>query len=147
MRYGATLLIILSLLASCSTVLPESSAYKAVAGTWRLYESGNNPSGGFDYVVKSVSASSSQTIKLKANGRFKADGYDPLFVSLYTPIRAYRVEKIATDTHIYSFIYRDKRRGKGQYSEVRQGLILKNDTLRLNPSCVEGCHFSFVKVK
>ena len=143
MREHVTLSIILSLLPVCPAALTQSSAYEPVAGTWRLYEIGNDVSGGFNYTVKPIRSSPAQTIKLGRKGQFRTNINDPFFKSLYSSVQTYRVEKIADDT--YSIVYQTKRHGKSL--EFRQGLKVRNDTLQLNPLCSEGCHFSFVKVK
>ncbi|SFF19056.1 hypothetical protein SAMN05216167_13425 [Spirosoma endophyticum] len=143
MRDQAILLIVLTSLAFCSAALHQGSAYEPVVGTWRLYETGNDRSGGFNYVVQSVSESPAQIIELGSEGKFKTNVSDPFFKSLYSSVRTYRVERITIDT--YSIVYQARRGGKS--SEFRQGLKLRNDTLQLNPLCSEGSHFSFVKVK
>lgn len=143
MRDQPILLIVLTSLAFYSATLLRDSAYEPVVGTWRLCETGNDRSGGFNYVVKSVSESPSQIIKLGREGQFKTNVSDPFFKSLYSSVRTYRVEKITSDT--YSIVFQAKHSGKN--SEFRQGLKLRNDTLQLNPLCSEGCHFSFVRVK
>jgi hypothetical protein len=135
--------IILTLFTFCSAALAQHSPYDRVAGTWRLYEVGHDLSGGFNYVVKSIHSNPAQTIRLGREGLFRTNVNDSFFKSLYSSVQAYKVEKITADT--YSIVFQAKQHGKN--TEFRQGLKLRNDTLQLNPLCVEGCHFSFVKVK
>lgn len=143
MRDRATLLIVLASLVCCLAALPQRSAYEPVVGTWQLFEIGNDDSGGFNYVIKPISSHPAQTIELGREGRFRTNVSAPFFRSLYSSVREYRVEWIAGDT--YSIIYQKKQRRKT--TAFRQGLQLRNDTLRLNPLCYEGCHFSFVRIK
>lgn len=145
MKIRETLLILLSLLTACSAIMRRRPVDESIVGTWRLYETGNDSSGGFNYSVKPVSSSPPQTITFQRNGHFYASVNDPLSQSLYSSVRTYSLEKIATDTTTYSLVCQPKKRGKE--STFRQGLFLRNDTLRLNPLCVEGCHFAFVRVK
>ncbi|MFD2570565.1 hypothetical protein ACFSUS_07975 [Spirosoma soli] len=126
--------------------MPKDKAYEAVSGTWRLYESGDAPEGD-KYVIKSVETNPAQTITFSSRGRFKARGYDPSFISLYGPIRTYKIDKVENAANLYSFSYWDKRANQGQGMKIRQGVELKSDTLRLTPLCYEGCHFAFVRVK
>lgn len=145
MKNRAILLIFLSLLTACSAVVHHRSVHEPTVGIWRLYETGNTYSGGFTYAIKPISSSPLQTIRLKSSGQFRANVQDPFFKSLYSSVRAYRVEKLTTDTNTYSIVYRTKKQASD--SEFRQGLVLRHDTLRLNPLCFEGCHFSFVRVR
>ncbi|MBD2757835.1 hypothetical protein [Spirosoma validum] len=140
MMHVAPLLVVLTILTSCRS-LPKGSINAKIAGTWRLYESGDAPGGG-TYVVKSIRPVPAQTITLSRNGRFKAEGSDPFFISLYVPIQRYRAEKTPTTENYFRFGYWDSKTRRLVY----QGLTLKNDTLRLTPLCYEGCHFSFLRI-
>jgi hypothetical protein len=134
--YRSIILLILVSQASCSQekLGPGGST---IEGTWRLYERGSSPGSG--YYVETISPIPLQSLTFTKKGEVYRQGdlKGPFpFTSPY-----YRVVTLLGDLKI-QFI-----NSKKEESTDYLGLRIVGDTMRITPSCFEGCHYGFARVR
>lgn len=107
-----------------------------IEGTWRLYEIGSSP--GYGYIVDTIPTNPLQSLTFTKRGgvRRQGDKLNGFFESPY-----YRVEAAQNGFRIQFLA------SKNKISNNYMGLVLTRDTMRVNPVCFEGCHFSFVRIR
>ena len=105
-----------------------------IVGTWLLYEYGYSPGSG--YFVEAVPSVPPQTITFTADGEVKSN-----------------LEQ--SNIHYYRWVTSaSEKDGRIAWAATRDALdsaitvsvSIKNDTLLLNPPCIEGCHQAYVRV-
>jgi hypothetical protein len=110
----------------------------SIEGTWRLYERGYSPGSG--YYVDTISAIPLQSLTFTKKGEVHTQG-DQLkgpfaFTSPY-----YRVTTVQNNLKIQ--FLNSKKEDSNNYL----GLRISGDTMRITPSCIEGCHYGFVRIQ
>ncbi len=129
----AGLLLILLLSCSSTELIPDQYG---IQGTWRLYEEGGSP--GFGYYVTPIPATPLQHLTFTDKGELRREGErlnNGLFQSPY-----YRVDSTKA---AFVIVFLATRKDTTGY---RAGLTIKGDTLRIAPTCYEGCHFGLVRI-
>ena len=112
----------------------QASEDSTIVGTWLLYEYGYSPGGG--YFVEVVPAVPPQTITFTANGEVKSN-------SEQSNIHYYRWVTSASEKNS-RIAWAETRNALD--SAITVNVSIKNDTLLLNPPCIEGCHQAYVRV-
>ena len=126
---------LLLLLLSCSPndLLPDRYG---IQGAWRLYEEGGSP--GFGYFVTPVPANPLQRLTFTNTGELRREGErlnNSFFQSPY-----YRVDSTRA---AFRLVFLASKKDTTGYAV---GLAIRGDTMRITPTCYEGCHFGFVKI-
>lgn len=120
---------------SCSTNEP-TPASGSLIGTWRLYEVGGSP--GFGYYVTPIAPEPLQFITFTKSNELRRRGKDlPYFLD----VPNYRIVSAQNGNQLVLLKSSSGQTGFSMAYSVR------NDTLRLTPTCYEGCHFGFVCVR
>ena len=88
--------------------------------------------------MDNVPASPPQTLELRPDGRFIAEGQE---LEQYQDEQYYQIESLPNGTTQLG-LYKNPTDARFYLQ-----MVLKNDTLRLSPPCFEGCHFSFVRLR
>ena len=134
MKCWALIATLLFALINCSTNdLIKPIHGEGLAGTWLFYEQGYSPGSG--YIINKIPAKPQQTLTFTADRKVHAQG-DGL--NYYQSFSRFTLDTLNTAVRIHY------SPSETNYSE---GIYLKNDTLRLYQSCVEGCHSGFVRIK
>ncbi|MBC3787759.1 hypothetical protein [Spirosoma utsteinense] len=102
-------------------------------GTRLLFETGNSP--GFGYFITPIPPTPPQTITFTTDGGLKVQG-DAL--GYYQRIQAYRFDSTQYGLRLSLFTDSNSQ-------PIYNGFQLHGDTLRLIPTCYEGCHYEFLR--
>ena len=107
-------------------------------GTWQYVERGYSPGSG--YIIEAIPSKPVQTISFAAQRSVSTVNVTD---NSFTAARTYRVD--STGNNSAKLVLFDDKRQELAYSPMR--IQIKSDTLELVPSCVEGCHFLFVRLR
>lgn len=109
----------------------------SIEGTWRLYERGYSP--GYGYYVDTIPATPLQSLTFTKKGEVHRQG--DLNGPFDFTLPYYRVTASQTDLKI-QFL-----NSKKEESTNSLGLRILGDTMRITPTCFEGCHYGFVRLR
>lgn len=112
-------------------------AGSGIEGTWRLYERGG--SSGSGYYIYPVPTQPLQSISFskKGDANTRGDQLNGIFAFPF-----YRVETVQNELKI-KFLNSKKEESATGY----MSLEIVEDTMHIRPSCFEGCHYSFVRIR
>lgn len=128
--------LIIFFIASCSNenLGPGGSS---IVGTWRLYEQGYSPGSG--YFVDTIPALPLQSLTFFKNGEVSKQG-DQLGGIFAFPY--YRVTTLQDELKL-KFLNSNKEEAVTNDMSLR----IVGDTMRIQPSCREGCHYGLVRIR
>lgn len=132
-------LLLIGLFACESDNAVESVQAKAghpLVGSWQYVEQGYSPGSG--YIVEKIPATPAQTITFSAQYTVSTAN---LSNSTWANARTYRIDSTANQRT--ELVLLDE---KQQAIGPPMGIGLKNDSLRLTPPCIEGCHLLFIRL-
>lgn len=105
-------------------------------GSWQYVERGYSP--GFGYIVDQIPKTPVQRIDFLPNSTVRtANISDQLFATA----RTYRFDSTQYGRGVSLFD------GEGKIVGSSMAVSIRNDTLRLSPPCIEGCHYGFVRLR
>ena len=111
-------------------------AGRPLVGTWLYVERGYSPGAG--YIIEKISSNPTQIIRFTAQNTVSTAN---LSDTAFTAARTYRVDSTGSGARLVLF---DEKQQQLPFSMT---IRIENDTLRLSPSCFEGCHFLFVRLR
>jgi hypothetical protein len=132
--YRSMSLLIVFFMASCSSD-KLGPAGSGIEGTWRLYEWGYSPGNGYN--VKAVKAKPLQSLTFSDKGELIKQG-DRL--SGFFDLPYYRVD--STQTGLQLQLLKSQKDTSGFSAALR----IDGNLMRISPPCIEGCHYSFVRI-
>lgn len=135
MRLSVFLLWALLTAPGCSRTDP-APAFGDLIGSWRLYEVGGSPGSG--YYVTPISAAPPQYLTFTNKNELHQQGKDIPYIF---DVPTYRIELTQYGRRLILLKNRSDQTGFGVAFQIR------NDTLRITPTCYEGCHYGFVRMQ
>jgi hypothetical protein len=124
------------ILISCSHRDLEPSQ-SSIEGAWRLYEVGYSPGSG--YYVDTIPSSPLQSLTFFKTGEAHSQG-DQLGGIFTLPY--YRVTTLQDELKI-KFLNPSKEENATSYMSLQ----IAKDSMIIRPSCREGCHYNFVRIR
>ena len=112
-------------------------AGSGIEGVWRLYEYGGSP--GYGYYVVAVPGQPLQSLTFNKKGAVNTQG-DQLNGVFAFPF--YRVVTVQDELKI-EFLADKKQESAVNYMRLE----IVGDTMHIRPTCFEGCHYSFVRIR
>ncbi|WP_020594658.1 lipocalin family protein [Spirosoma panaciterrae] len=135
-----TIFLLLFLLTHCrlsEELIPDNPitpvSGQGLPGTWQWFERGYSQ--GTGYYIDEVSSNPQQTIRFSADGHVQTSGSGLIN---YQSFSQFRLDTTSNGVYIYFLP------STANYSER---ITLNGDTLRLYPSCYEGCHLGFLRIR
>jgi len=131
-----SLLVLLVIEFACQTAQTPVMTGDGLVGSWHYVERGYSPGAG--YIVEPIPRNPVQRVDFLPDSTIRlVNTKDQLFATA----RTYRVDSTQ----------RGKRLSLFDAENVIVGLpmtmSIRNDTLRLAPPCIEGCHMAFVRLR
>lgn len=131
-----TLLLLLLLELSCQTQQNLVTPGAGLIGSWQYVERGYSP--GFGYIIEPIPKTPVQRVDFLPNSTIRtANISDQLFAT----VRTYRFDSTQYGRGVSLFD------GQGKLVGSPMAVSIRNDTLRLSPPCIEGCHFAFIRIR
>lgn len=121
---------------SCQPTQEPIAPGEGIIGSWQYVERGYSP--GDRYITEKIPLTPAQRIDFTAERTVR-----PVTMSdgSFQSARTYRIDSTLYGPRISLFDSAGKTVGTSMTVDIR------NDTLRLSPSCFEGCHFAFVRLR
>lgn len=129
-------LLLVLFITSCSNQ-GLGPAGSGIDGAWRLYERGYSPGSG--YYLDTIPATPLQSLTFTKKGEVHAQGELKGPFPFTAPY--YRVTTVQNDLKIQFLA--SKKEESTNYLKLQ----ISGDTMRITPSCFEGCHYSFVRIQ
>lgn len=107
-----------------------------LVGSWQYVERGYSPGAG--YIVEPIPRNPVQRVDFLLDSTVRViNSTDQLFATA----RTYRLDSTQRGKQLSLFD------GENAIVGFTMAMNIRNDTLRLSPPCIEGCHFAFVRLR
>ncbi|PMD97267.1 hypothetical protein BWI97_06420 [Siphonobacter sp. BAB-5405] len=113
----------------------ERATGEGIVGKWLLVERGDW--NGKPYTHK-IPLNPPQTLRFQKDSTVVATGVE---LRNYASVRSYTINRE------YLYLHRSPADTSAQYGGNRHGYRVRNDTLRLDPICQEGCSLWFIRIQ
>lgn len=121
---------------SCQTAQTPVVTGDGLVGSWQYVERGYSPGAG--YIVESIPRNPVQRVDFLVDSTVRvSNSTDQLFATA----RTYRLDSTQRGKQLSLF------NGENTIVGLPMAMSIRNDTLRLSPPCIEGCHFAFVRLR
>lgn len=132
-----TSLFVLTLIGlSCQTAQTPVVPGDGLVGSWQYVERGYSPGAG--YIVEQIPRNPVQRVDFLADSTVRViNSTDQLFATA----RTYRLDSTQYGGRLSLFD------GEKVIVGLPMAMGIRNDTLRLSPPCIEGCHFAFIRLR
>jgi hypothetical protein len=107
-----------------------------LVGSWQYVERGYSPGAG--YIVEPISRNPVQRVDFLADSTIRLVNVGD---QLFATARTYRVDSTQYGKRLSLFD------GENMLVGLPMTMGIRNDTLRLSPPCIEGCHHTFVRLR
>ncbi len=132
----ATLFLLLLIESSCQTAPDIVQPGPGLIGSWQYVERGYSPGAG--YIVDQIPKTPVQRVDFLPNSTLRTANISD---QLFARGRTYRLDSTQYGRSVLLFD------GEGEIVGLSMTMRIRNDTLRLSPPCIEGCHFAFVRLR
>ena len=107
-----------------------------LVGSWQYVERGYSPGAG--YIIEPIPKTPVQRVDFLMDSTVRVvNSTDQLFATAQT----YRLDSTQDGEQLSLF------NGEKAIVGLPMTMRIRNDTLRLSPPCIEGCHFAFVRLR
>ncbi len=132
-----TSLLLLTLIGvSCQTAQTPVVTGDGLVGSWQYVERGYSPGAG--YIVEPIPRNPVQRVDFLVDSTIRLVNVSD---QLFATARTYRLESTQRGKQLSLFD------GEKAIVGYPMTMSIRNDTLRLSPPCIEGCHFAFVRIR
>lgn len=130
-------LLLLTLIGvSCQTAQTPVVTGDGLIGSWHYVERGYSPGAG--YIVEPIPKTPVQQVDFLPDGTLRLVNTED---QLFATARTYRIDSTQRGKQLSLF------NGEKAIVGLPMTMRIRNDTLRLSPPCIEGCHFAFVRLR
>ncbi|WP_288423477.1 hypothetical protein [uncultured Spirosoma sp.] len=130
-------LLVLTLIGmSCQTAQTPVVTGDGLIGSWQYVERGYSPGAG--YIVEPIHKTPVQQVDFLPDGTLRLVNTED---QLFATARTYRIDSTQRGKLLSLF------NGEKAIVGLPMTMRIRNDTLRLSPPCIEGCHFAFVRLR
>ncbi|MFD2569808.1 hypothetical protein ACFSUS_04135 [Spirosoma soli] len=120
----------------CSQEDAQPTPNPSIVGSWLFVEYGYSPGAG--YIVKKAPLIPPQAVSFTAQGEVATVNMGK---SALAQARTYRIDSTRYGTYLIILDSTQRQIGYSLFVSIR------NDTLRLSPPCIEGCHSGYVRIR
>ncbi|QJD78932.1 type 1 periplasmic-binding domain-containing protein [Spirosoma rhododendri] len=138
-RITLLLFVLLNTLA-CQSTKDLIAPGAGLIGSWQYVERGYSPGAG--YIVDQIPRKPIQRIDFLADNTVLTSKIDDQF---FSSARTYRIDSLQRGAVRVAYVSLFDAAGK--LLGLQMGVGIRNDTLRLSPPCIEGCHSAFVRLR
>ncbi|PRY27760.1 hypothetical protein CLV58_13230 [Spirosoma oryzae] len=130
-------LLLLTLIGvSCQTAQTPVATGDRLIGSWHYVERGYSPGAG--YIIEPIPKTPVQQVDFLPDGTLRLVNTED---QLFATARTYRIDSTQRGKQLSLF------NGEKAIVGLPMTMRIRNDTLRLSPRCIEGCHFAFVRLR
>ncbi len=130
-------LLVLTLIGvSCQTAQTPVATGDGLIGSWHYVERGYSPGAG--YIIEPIPKTPVQQVDFLPDGTLRLVNTED---QLFATARTYRIDSTQRGKQLSLF------NGEKAIVGLPMTMRIRNDTLRLYPPCIEGCHFAFVRLR
>ncbi len=132
-----TSLLLLTLIGiSCQRAQTPVVPGDGLVGSWQYVERGYSPGAG--YIIEPIPRNPVQRVDFLSDSTVRLVNIKD---QLFATARTYRLDSTQRGKQLSLFD------GEKTIIGFPMSISIRNDTLRLSPPCIEGCHFAFVRLQ